>query len=259
MPYSGVRVISTLGIGPETRYQVTPQTTGLIVPLYTYPTSPTWQALIQERIKNPGVQIIAIINPYNGPIIPGGPNPDPNYVVGINSLRAAGIIVVGYVFTHYAQSSAASVESNIYSYSKMYNVSGIFFDEVSNAQVNVPYYSSLVAYTSTLGMKITVGNPGTSAPSDYSVFDVLVIYENQGQPLISTLAPYSQSREKFAFISFSVSPLNETYVSQSSKYCAWLYITNASLPNPYDVFPPYLSSEVASLPEMPVVSILPLK
>ena len=72
--------------------------TGLIVPLYAYPTNPTWNALIQAKQSHPNVPIIAIINPNSGP----GSSSDPSYVSGIASLQSAGISVVGYVPTGYA-------------------------------------------------------------------------------------------------------------------------------------------------------------
>lgn len=86
-------------------------TTGVIVPLYAYP-GPMWQGLIQAKQAHPSVPVIAIINPDNGP----GSWQDPTILQGVRSLQAAGITVVGYVYTQYAARSLSSVESDINAY-----------------------------------------------------------------------------------------------------------------------------------------------
>ena len=40
--------------------------TGVVIPLYNYP-DPTWTAIAQARATYPGVPVVAIINPNNGP------------------------------------------------------------------------------------------------------------------------------------------------------------------------------------------------
>lgn len=222
------------------------QLTGVIIPLYTYPTSPTWQEVIQAKIANPPVPVMAVINPNSGP---GGAQ-DQNYVGGINSLRSAGVIVLGYVHTSYAQRSLSSVEADIALYQKWYNVTGIFFDEMSNAIGNENYYSSLNTYAKSLGYTMTVGNPGASVPESYvGTLNVLCIYENQGLPSTSGLLNWTggNGKQNFATISYGVSSFNSSLESAVSSYVGWIYITSAGLPNPYNMLPSYFSSEVATL------------
>ncbi len=215
---------------------------GLIIPLYTYPGS-TWLSVIQAKLANPSVPIIAIINPNNGP----GTAQDPNYVSGVNELANAGVEAIGYVYTQYGTRSLSSVEADILAYRRWYNVSGIFFDEMSNLASTAAYYRTLATYANSLGMKLTVGNPGTSATAVVGIFDILVIYENQGLPAISSLETYAHSRERFAFISYTVATLNAFQLQEASAYSGWLYATNGVPPNPYDSLPPYFASEASAL------------
>src|SRR2546422_2011960 len=59
---------------------------GVVVPLYTYPTDGTWAATLQAKNAHPDVPIIAVINPADGP----GVLTDSNYVQGVKNFHAAG-------------------------------------------------------------------------------------------------------------------------------------------------------------------------
>ena len=221
-------------------------TTGLIVALYTYPTDSSWQTLIQEKQAYPTVPMTAVINPSSGP----GSGQDPNFVQGINSLRSAGINVLGYVATGYGSDSVSSVEAQINDYKQWYNVNGILFDEMSNTPGYESYYSTLSSYAYSLGFTWTVGNPGAPVPSSYiGTVGTLIIYENGGLPglsfLSSTTSGYPISN--FAFVAYGVSSISQSYVSSASSYVSWMYITDANLPDPYDVLPSYLTTEVSYL------------
>ncbi|TLY12161.1 MAG: hypothetical protein E6K84_07265, partial [Thaumarchaeota archaeon] len=54
---------------------------GVVIPLYTYPTDGSWAASLQAKKAHPNVPIIAIINPSDGP---GGAS-DSNYVQGVKN------------------------------------------------------------------------------------------------------------------------------------------------------------------------------
>jgi len=218
---------------------------GIVIPLYTYPTDGSWAATLQAKNAHPNVPIIAVINPSDGP----GGSSDSNYVQGVKNLQAAGIIVIGYVATGYASQLISSLESQISSYQNWYSVNGIFFDEMSSVQGNEGYYSTLNTYVKSLGMTMTMGNPGTSVPSSYiGTLDSLCIFEQGGLPTLSYLLSYSgHPKSNFAFIGLSVSTLNTAFEAASSQYAGWLYITDAGGGNPYNVLPSYFMNEVAAL------------
>ncbi|MHB8699539.1 MAG: spherulation-specific family 4 protein [Nitrososphaerales archaeon] len=219
--------------------------TGVIIPLYSYPGS-DWNLVEQAKYAHPSVPIVAIINPDNGP----GTSQDPNYVSGVNNLRSAGVTVLGYVYTHYASRASASVIADVNTYKSWYNVSGIFFDEMSNVPGNEAYYLALSTYAKSIGLEFTVGNPGAIVPDSYiGTMDCIVTYESQGLPSISTLASLetSFSKSELAAISFGIATLDTSYTNSASNYLGYIYLTNSGLPNPYSELPPYFSGLVASL------------
>src|SRR2546425_3097109 len=225
---------------------------GIVIPLYTYPTDGSWSATLQAKKAHPNVPIIAVINPNNGP----GGSSDSNYVQGVKDFQAAGIIVLGYVATGYASQLISSLESQVSSYKNWYSLNGIMFDEMSNVQGNENYYSTLNTYVKSLGMTMTMGNPGTSMPNSYiGTLDSLCIFEQSGLPTLSYLSSYSgHPKLNFAYIGLSVSLLNTAFEAASSQYAGWIYITNAGGGNPYNVLPSYFMNEVAALDPSPVTT-----
>ena len=113
------------------------------MPLYTYPTDPSWNTVIAGKAAHPTVGVIAVVNPANGP----GAAADPAYASGIARLNAAGIKVIGYVATGYAVNSAVAVKADIDRWRAFYpgQISGIFFDEQSNRAGDVAVLSRPVA------------------------------------------------------------------------------------------------------------------
>ncbi len=219
--------------------------TGIMIPLYTYPGA-SWSAVAAIKQANPGVPVIAIINPNSGP----GASADPNYVAGIRSLQAAGVTVLGYVPTGYTARSTSQVQSMVMDYKNWYPVTGIFFDEMANTAGSEGYYSALNAYAKSVGFTFTVGNPGADTmPSYVGTMDTIVIYENQGLPVASSLAGWHTSYAKgnFAMMAYGVPAVDPAYPSTTSQYVGYIYITDESLPNPYNGLPVYLSAVASEL------------
>jgi len=203
--------------------------------------------------------MIAIINPASGP----GSGPNEQWANGINALRAAGIKVVGYVATGYGSDSLTGVEAQIGNYASWYKIDGVFFDEManSNGAGNCPsgctiqqYYSSLVKFSSGVGYKLTVGNPGTSADrSLYGIMSILVIYEAPGNAAISQIQNSALgNRSEFGYIGIGVG-FGSAQEKSYANYVGWIYMTDlctgqsVSFCNPYDGLPSYFSSLVSSL------------
>src|SRR2546428_3896784 len=225
---------------------------GLAIPLYTYPcfttTQCTWTNVIQARQAYPSVPLLAVINPNSGP----GRSIDPNYVQGIKNLQAAGVVVLGYVWTGYGRVSLSKVESQVSSYKNWYAVNGIFFDGMAYVTGSEKYYSTLNSYVKSLGMTYTMGNPGTTTLKSYiGTLDSIIIYESSGTPSLSYLASAtfypSYSKSNFGFVSYSVPSLDTAFETSATNYVQWSYITNDGLSNPWDTLPSYFMNEVAAL------------
>jgi hypothetical protein len=214
-------------------------TTGTIVPLYSYPTSSTWPSIIAAKNAHPTVPVVAVVNPSSGP----GASIDSNYTTGINNLRAANIIVVGYVYTDYANRSAATVQSEIDKWRSFYPaVNGIFFDEMSNVLGKESYYSALDTYARAKGLSYTVGNPGTDTKASFvGTVNTIIVYESSGVAALPTWYT-SHARTNFAVIPYNVPSLDTTYVNTAKQSVGWIYLTNDTLPNPWDSLSSYFSS-----------------
>jgi len=240
-------MISFVPLATITGANATIAPTGIIIPLYAYPTDGAWAAVIQAKNAYPNVPFMAVIDPGSGP----GTSPDPNYVAGVKNLQAAGVIVLGYVPTGYATGSYSAIgnlEAQVSAYNSWYHVNGIFFDEMSNVVGYESYYSTLNAYVKSLGMTHTVGNPGATVPTTYiGTLDTLVIYENGALPTLSTLAYPGYSTSNFAIVAYAVASPGQSFVSSSSSFAAWVYFTDGVAPNPYGSLPSYFTDEVAML------------
>src|SRR2546427_11004166 len=228
---------------------------GVVIPLYTYPTDGSWSASLQAKKAHPNVPIIAIINPSDGP----GGSSDSNYVQGVMNFQAAGIIVIGYVATGYASHGMSDLDAQISRYKNWYSVNGIFFDEMANNQGNENYYSTLNSYVKSLGMTYTMGNPGTTTLKSYvGTLDSIIIHEDAGTPSLSYLASAtfypSYGNSNFGFLAYSVPSLDTSFETSTSTYVQWMYITNDGLSNPWDTLPSYFMNEVAALDAGPQTS-----
>src|SRR5947209_201181 len=238
--------------------------TGVIISLYISPSSNTcgqyggpgttncYDALIAVHNLHPSVPIVTKVNSRNGP----GTAPEDSHLNGYNKLKAAGIIVLGYVSTGYARDPNKSIaisEGKIDAYKNWYNLDGIFFDEMSNNAADAPYYSTVSNYAKNVdGMKMTVCNPGTSIPqSDVGVCDTFEIYESAGLASISTLQSRTfypnYDKHSFYMLAHTTSSIVQTDVTDRIPYVGYMYITNDVEPNPYDTIPPYFLDEVAYL------------
>src|SRR5207249_1084178 len=226
-------------------YAVAASQTGVMIALYTYPDS-TWDVVAQAKTAHPSVPVVAIINPDNGP----GSSRDSNYVSGIQKLHSAGVVVLGYDATGYGSNSLSSVKSVMNTWKSLYNIDGIFFDEMANWSGLESYYSNLSSYAKSLGYTMTVGNPGTDTLSSYiGTVDNLMIYENPGLPPLLALQGWHTNYDKsnFSMIAFGVNSVSQSFLTSASNYVGYIDLTNDVLDNPYDSVPPYFGTLVADL------------
>ena len=213
---TGISVLSTHNIG-------------LLVPLYSYPSASSWNALESLKLSYSTVPVVAVINPDSGP----GASQILDYINGIKSLRSAGITVIGYVPTGYGSVAVSTVEREISDYENWYNISGIFFDEMSSKDATAPYYRALAARVTGL----TVGNPGNIVqPELIGIFDILEIYDVGSLP--SNLSGFGS----VGYISYGFPSLPSKHVlNLVNQYFSWMYVTDLGLPNPYSSLPSYIS------------------
>jgi Spherulation-specific family 4 len=216
------------------------------VAAYFYP-GPYWTQMNQA-----GAGAIAVMNPNSGP----GSGPDSNYVSAVQSAEAAGVTVVGYVYTNYATRSLGTVESEVDNYYHWYPVQGIFFDEASINCADEPYYAQLNSYVKAKGgIARTILNPGTATSQCYvPAADTLLTWEGTYSDYVNSYSAPSwvtgYPASHFWHIVFSTpstsSLANAVQLSQS-RNAGYVFVTSAGLPNPYSQLPSYWSTELSDI------------
>jgi hypothetical protein len=220
--------------------------TGTIVPLYTSPSHESWNTVIAAKKAHPAVPVIAVVNPSSGP----GRAVSASFTAGIARLQAAGIKVIGYVSTDYTNVPEAMVRADVDRWKQWYpQLGGIFFDEQSRTAGQEDYYRRLSQYAKSLGLSYTVGNPGSdSAPSYVGVLDTILIYENRGVSSTTALGGWhaNHDRRNFGVIPYGTA-LDLAYVRAAKGFVGFIYLTNDTMPNPWDSVPAYFTDLLAAL------------
>lgn len=222
---------------------------GVIVPLYVDPPHNTWTALAQAKLAHPTVEVVAVANVETGP----GKRSHDYYHTGIAALTQAGVVVIGYVWTEYGSRSQSAVKQEIDSWSAWYapsGLKGIFFDGQATAAGLEPYYQSLSAYAKAKGLSFTVGDPGVDPPPSYvGTVDTLVIYQNAGLPEPASLGGWHTAHDKknFAILAYEVPQLDKSFVAAAKQYVGYIYVTDDTLPDPWNTLPSYLDALLAAL------------
>jgi hypothetical protein len=232
--------------------------TGVFVALYMWPGGSGddhWQKVIDEKTKHPSVPIVAAFNPSSGP----GNNKDPTIASWVNKLKQAGVIAIGYTYDDYGARSLAALKADADKYKNWYNADGLFIDEFTNKAGFENHYSSVTAYAKSIGMKMTMGNPGTDVPRSYiGTVDVINITEGKGYMPMSWLQycigcsssgwHHLEDKRNFAYIRYDISTLNTTFETESAKWVGLLYIHTGNDSNGrWFTVPPYFGTLVSTL------------
>lgn len=265
----------------------------ILVPAYFYPSYDPAQSYWDEMESavRAGASVTAIMNPASGPDV--GPNypghtVNSDYVAAVDSFRAAGGKVLGYVSTCYGDNncynktpavrSAQDVMNDVRAYSDFYHVDGIFLDEMSNVDPTTnpaPYsfYQGVVSEIRNLHPEWQIfGNPGTATPKEYAALvDTLVTRENSSNaPMPSDPNPSwmdVSDAPKQAHLYYNAKPAEmQNLIAQAIGLRAgYIYITDDNGGNPWDTLPSYwneefqaikLAAPVASVPVPPSIALM---
>ena len=217
---------------------------GSIVPLYSYPSDDSWQAIIAAKQAHPSVRVIAIVNPDSGP----GAQVDAQFTSGIAALVKTEIVAIGYVSTAYTKRGQPAVKADVDKWRAAYPaVQGIFFDEQSNQAGDEQFYRDVSSYAKAKGFALTVGNPGTGVPDSYlGSVDIMLSYESAGAPPLATLSQYAAHRSEFAIIPYAAK-FDAGYAKAALDSVAYVYLTSDDLPNPWDTLPSFFGELLGAL------------
>jgi hypothetical protein len=230
--------------------------TRLAVPSYQDPGSPQWNDWAAPRRPSVGIMIV---NENNG----DDTSYHPAIAEAIRAARAAGIFVVGYVYTGYGTRDPAVVRERVDAVYRNYLVDGIFFDEAPTdclaanpfGGTNYSHYQQLGEYVRArqVGGRLVILNPGTQPANDcwMSIANILVTAESssladytgnyQDQPWFHAYPP-----ERFWHIVYAAPGKDELariLALSQARGAGWLYVTDLGGDNPYAGPPTYWSTE----------------
>ncbi|MDP2308505.1 MAG: spherulation-specific family 4 protein [Pseudomonadota bacterium] len=215
----------------------------IAIPSYFYPGS-LWDQAVSGA---PKVGIL-IANPDSGP----GGSVDPEYVSAVTKAKAAGVRVIGYVYTSYGNRSAAEVKADIEKYKSWYQVDGIFLDEVSDQAGLIPYYQDVADYVRAGQGSLVMLNPGVYPDEGYmNVGDIVVVFEDDYSVYLNATVPSWASNyppSKFSHLVYAApdgAALDRAASLAGQRNAGYIYVTSDILPNPWDELPSYWSSELA--------------
>lgn len=247
-----------------------PYAPAVAIPAY-FPPGAAWTQMDQGA---PQVGI-AVMNPANGP----GASSDPAYVSQVQASQQAGLAVLGYVYTKYANSqpdplnggaydrTIAAVEADVDTYVSWYHVDGIFLDEATNTcdAGSLSYYTTLVTYIKEKGGKgIVALNPGTATGECYltaaPAADIVVTFEGRYSDYVASsyaqpswVPNYSPARFwHLVYDTPDVASLQNVMGLVKQRGTGWFYATpqGSGTTNPWAGLPsdPYWSIELGKQP-----------
>ena len=213
---------------------------GALVPAYFPPNvfPEEWERLADPRLHT------VVLNIDSGP----GPAPDPSFQTAVRRIMAAGGRPAAYVDVSYARRDPALVTRDLALYRAWYGVSDVFFDQAPATPAALPYMRAATETARTAGARSIILNHGTYPdPAYLSLADILITFEG---PLSSYLSltppswPRSHPRHRFCHLIHSCPPTSfAPALSLTRHHHAGLtYLTDRTLPNPYDLLPPYYPS-----------------
>lgn len=224
------------------------ETQSALIPSYFYP-GPIWTQALSEM---PQAGQVMIINPRNGP----GAKLNRNYQATVRAAHAAGVKVLGYVYTGYGERDLNAVFNDILWHFDWYGVDGVFLDESSADVKHLAYYKLIADGIHSLdGEKMVVLNPGTHPVEEYAaIADVLVTFENtfdkykKMRPLPTWVSKYPASR--FCHIIYnagSTAKMKEAVQLSRVRGAGYVFVTDDVLDNPYDRLPKYWTEFTSEL------------
>lgn len=231
---------------------------GALIPAYFSPTSANFTTIINQKNAHPNVPIAVVLNPTGTGV---GTAAQSAYTTLMDNLRAAGIIVLGYVYTNFGEEAESVVQAEIGKWWDFYNtgttastrrVHGVYFAAMSNQTAKQSYYSNLHTYARiTRGFATTAGSAGTTVPIAFlgsTCADTIIVYEGVGVPLPQNYSGYDTlANNNIGLIPYGIGSINYEWLRQISAFAGWLYMTSDSGINPFDSLPSYFSTLINEL------------
>jgi hypothetical protein len=238
-------------------------TQSLAVPMYQYPTIGTYWTDINSAAASSHLPF-ELVDPANGP----GTVVDPIYTSSIADNTTKNIRSIGYVDTSYQARSYQDAYNDIDQWYQMYpGVTGIFLDQIQEGSAaDRCYIASLYNHVkNTHPDALVVINPGTHISQAYEPYsDIFLNAENTyaaysggwtiQYPGWEDNAAYTNRFWQIIHTTSSGQYANALSLTRANN-AGFVFITDDTMPNPYDVTPSYWTTEksdIATLPATPL-------
>lgn len=235
-------------------------TQSMAIPAYEYPTlTNLWPFIDANSSQIPFV----IVNPASGP----GVSTNSDYTTRIAANNAANIKSIGYVDTSYQARPYTDVINDIDLWYSLYpGVQGIFLDQVSATGAPALCYS---AYIYNYAKIRHVSDPvmqnfGTYTTPAYEPYGDIFANAEMDHTLYQTwtlptdgFQDVAANANRFWHLIHTTdgSDLASTLTQTRNNNAGWVYITDDTLPNPYDTAPTYGSAELTGIASLPASTI----
>ena len=214
---------------------------GIAIPAYFYP-GPLWTAALDAA----PTATVLVMNPDSGP----GLSQNLEYVEAVQAAQAAGITVLGYVYTSYGSRSSLELAVDIEAYKEWYGVDGIFLDEVRSDTAGLEYYKELVTSIKASKGSFVMLNPGLVPDEGYvKMADTTIVFEDSYADYRKWTPPawlYKYPAGKITHLVYGVASVNKMKIAVNlsrRRNAGMIYITDDLLPNPWDSLPSYWTAE----------------
>lgn len=215
------------------------------VPAYGYPGTGVWESLLGL-----GTGALVIMDPADGP----GQRIDPRYCTAVSAAASRGLRVFGYVTADYGRRGFAAMEDEVELYQEWYRPSGIFLDQTP---ASLSTNTALVELVDSirgreLSLAINPGQPDIDL-HDAALADHVVNFEGP-------YSTYRRSRFPSWIREFAAAKfwhlIYEVETAQTMRHVAAMarrahagivYVTDATMPNPWERMPVYWREEQALL------------
>lgn len=218
---------------------------GLPAYFYPFPRSQEWPAASQLSAAS-----LLVINPASGP----GATLDKNYLDVMRRLGTGGPRVYGYVDSAYGSRAAATIVAESRRHRRWYGVSGIFLDQTALDTEHFDHYGRILGRLHSLGFDVAM-NPGQP--------DIDRRYVDLAEHVVTFEGSYdSYKRQQFPAWGRDYPPHKiwhlvydvptaramEHVIGRARSHGAGLvYVTDRTMPNPWDGLPVYWHEERGSI------------
>jgi hypothetical protein len=218
------------------------------IPAYFHPdwAADAWTHLLGD---GPAHAIgVVVINPASGF---GAGRDDAYGAVCARSLSRAGRTTAGYVDTAYASRPLTALLDEVAAYRVAYGLSCAFLDQVASGRSDLPYYRRLVNRLRMEGTSVIL-NPGVAPDPEYlDLAEVVVTFEGSWASYQDGADERRLPRRAATWHLVHSTPVGErdaTIRTATARGASYVYVTERTMPNPWDRLPAQWATLVGSLP-----------